>query len=84
MWAKDVSGGMPVRIVDTTYELYGMEIDIRQARQEIKDAALGDDLLDDLGIGGLAEQFKELNLAELLENPPPGIDEAVAVSKVST
>ena len=78
-----MSGGDPVEVIGTSYELYAMEINIQNARQEIKDAALGDDLLDDLGIGGLSDQIKELNLAELLENPPPGIDEAVAVSQVS-
>jgi len=60
-----------------------MEINIEKAREQIKEAAIGEDLLDDLGIGGLTDQFKDLNLAELLENPPPGIDEAVAVSQVS-
>lgn len=79
---QDVSGGEPVPVLGASYELYGMEINIQNARQQIKDAALGDDLLDDLGMGGMSEQLKELNLAELLENPPPGIDEAVAVSQV--
>ena len=78
-----MSGGDPVEVIGTSYELYAMEINIQKARQEIKEAALGDDLLDDLGIGGLSDQIKELNLAELLEHPPPGIDEAVAVSQVS-
>lgn len=77
-----MSGGEPVKILDTDFDLYGMEIDIQKARTMIKDAALGEDLLDDLGIGALSDQIRELNLAELLENPPPGIDEAVAVSQV--
>lgn len=30
----------------------------------------------------VADQLKELKLGELLETPPPGLDEAVAISKV--
>jgi hypothetical protein len=30
----------------------------------------------------VADQLKELKLGELLETPPPGLDEAVAIAKV--
>eukprot|EP00210_Caulerpa_lentillifera_P002889 g2759.t1 len=80
---QDVSGGAPVPVQNTSIDgLCGMEIDIESARLEIRDAAVGDDFLSDLGLGGISEQLRELNLGELLENPPPGIDEAVAIAKV--
>jgi hypothetical protein len=31
---------------------------------------------------GIVEQLKDLQLGELLDTPPPGVDEAVAISKV--
>lgn len=35
-----------------------------------------------MGLGLVADQLKELKLGELLDTPPPGLDEAVAISKV--
>ena len=35
------------------------------------------------GLGGLVEQLADLQLGELLNSPPPGFDEAVAIAKVS-
>jgi len=40
-------------------------------------------VLDALGMGQVAEQLKDLQLGDLLDTPPPGVDEAVAISKVS-
>ena len=40
------------------------------------------DVLDSVGLGGVADQLKDLQLGELLDTPPPGVDEAVAISKV--
>lgn len=40
------------------------------------------DFLSGMGLGIVADQLKELKLGELLETPPPGLDEAVAISKV--
>ena len=34
------------------------------------------------GLGGVVEQLADLKLGELLDSPPPGFDEAVAISKV--
>ena len=34
------------------------------------------------GLGGLVEQLADLQLGELLNSPPPGFDEAVAIAKV--
>jgi arsenite-transporting ATPase len=35
-----------------------------------------------VGLTGIVEQLKDLQLGELLDTPPPGVDEAVAISKV--
>ena len=63
-----------------------MEIDIQQARQELREALAGEageKLNQALGLGGLlTEQLQDLKLGELLDNPPPGADEVVAIAKV--
>eukprot|EP00475_Leptophrys_vorax_P037798 TRINITY_DN6569_c0_g1_i1.p1 TRINITY_DN6569_c0_g1~~TRINITY_DN6569_c0_g1_i1.p1 ORF type:complete len:130 (-),score=20.01 TRINITY_DN6569_c0_g1_i1:20-379(-) len=65
-----------------------MEIDPEQAREEFRSAAGGDggkgvkDFMDSVGLGGWVEQLSELKLGELLDTPPPGLDEAVAIAKV--
>jgi hypothetical protein len=41
------------------------------------------DFLGGLGLGMLADQLKDLDLGELMDTPPPGVDEAIAISKVS-
>ncbi len=35
-----------------------------------------------MGLGMVADQLAELKLGELLDTPPPGLDEAVAIAKV--
>mmetsp|Transcript_28959 Transcript_28959/g.74310 ORF Transcript_28959/g.74310 Transcript_28959/m.74310 type:complete len:734 (+) Transcript_28959:541-2742(+) len=40
------------------------------------------EILSSLGMGGFAEQLKDLQLSQLLDTTPPGVDEAVAISKV--
>ncbi|KAK9279985.1 hypothetical protein L1049_013669 [Liquidambar formosana] len=40
------------------------------------------DLMDSMGLGMLVDQLGELKLGELLDTPPPGLDEALAISKV--
>lgn len=40
------------------------------------------DFLDSLGLGLLTQQLKDLDLGELMDTPPPGVDEAIAISKV--
>ena len=35
-----------------------------------------------MGLGMIADQLAELKLGELLDTPPPGLDEAVAIGKV--
>jgi len=86
----DVSGGAPVRVEfpGTDLPLWGMQVDIGEARRELKElAARGDtqafeDALSGLGLGGVAEQIRDLQLGDLLDSAPPGVDEAVAISRV--
>ena len=40
------------------------------------------DVLGGLGLGVIAGQLADLKLGELLDTPPPGLDEAVAIAKV--
>ncbi|EFJ39732.1 hypothetical protein VOLCADRAFT_70522 [Volvox carteri f. nagariensis] len=35
-----------------------------------------------LGLGVVSDQLKDLQLSELLDTPPPGVDEAIAIAKV--
>lgn len=39
-------------------------------------------MLGGLGLGVIANQLADLQLGELLDTPPPGLDEAVAIAKV--
>lgn len=41
------------------------------------------DVLGGLGLGAIAGQLADLQLGELLDTPPPGLDEAVAIAKVT-
>lgn len=85
---QDVSGGRPIEVLNTDGRVWGMEIDLNAARQQLKDlggAKEGrqlDDLLESFGLAGVASQLKDLRLGELLDTPPPGIDEGVAIANV--
>ena len=85
---QDVSGGKPIEVNGTDGKVWGMEVELEAAREELRDLAGKnegrqlDDLLDGLGLGGVAQQLKDLRLGELLDTPPPGVDEAVAIAKV--
>ena len=43
----------------------------------------GKDFLKGMGLGMIADQLSDLKLGELLDTPPPGLDEAVAIGKVT-
>ncbi|CAI5459057.1 unnamed protein product [Closterium sp. Yama58-4] len=87
-FAQDVSGGKPVAVEGTDLPLFAMEIDPEQAREEFRSATGKDggkgvkDFMDSMGLGGWIDQLSELKLGELLDTPPPGLDEAVAIAKV--
>ena len=85
---QDVSGGKPVPVEGTDLPLWGLEIDPDAARLEWSAAASRDggagvkSVLGGFGLGMLADQLADLKLGELLDSPPPGLDEAVAIAKV--
>ncbi|MEW5306530.1 MAG: hypothetical protein WDW36_008988 [Sanguina aurantia] len=88
---QDLTGGSPVRIVSPLggdMPLWGMQIDPESARTELRDIMADDggaklnQVLDGLGLGVVSEQLKDLQLGSLLDTPPPGVDEAIAISKV--
>lgn len=85
---QDLRGGSPVEIIGTESRVWGLEIDIDAAKEELKGLGRGesgkefDDFLDGIGLGGVTEQLKSLKLGEILDTPPPGIDEAAAIAKV--
>lgn len=87
---QDLSSGSPVEVLSPLGQLplWGMEIDLQAAREELRvatDAEGGrkfNEFLDGLGLGMISDQLKDLQLGELLDTPPPGVDEAVAISKV--
>jgi len=86
---QDLSNhGEPVELAGTDGNVWGLEIDIDAAKEELRGLGKGDngkefdDFLDGLGLGGVTDQLKKLRLGEILDTPPPGIDEAAAIAKV--
>eukprot|EP00239_Pterosperma_sp_CCMP1384_P008696 CAMPEP_0197857568 /NCGR_PEP_ID=MMETSP1438-20131217/30754_1 /TAXON_ID=1461541 /ORGANISM="Pterosperma sp., Strain CCMP1384" /LENGTH=459 /DNA_ID=CAMNT_0043473445 /DNA_START=131 /DNA_END=1507 /DNA_ORIENTATION=- len=86
--AQDVSGGKPVLVEGTDMPLYGLEVDPDDAKAEFKEMVGQDggksiqDGMSEMGLGALYQPIADLKLGELLDTPPPGLDEAVAISKV--
>ena len=72
----------------TDLPLWGMEIDPERAKDAFRAATAKDDgagvrdFLSGMGLGAVAGQLADLRLGELLDTPPPGLDEAVAIAKV--
>ena len=86
---QDVRGGQPVLVDGTDGNLWGLEIDPEEAKEEFsafvqrdENQAQVEDFLGSVGLGGFADQLAELRLGELLDTPPPGLDEAIAITKV--
>ena len=87
--AQDVTGGLPVAVEGTDGMMYAMEVDPDQAKAEFTafakqaDVSAGaKDFMSSVGLGGLADQLSDLKLGELLDTPPPGLDEGIAIAKV--
>ena len=77
--AQDVTGGVPVCVDGTDAQLYAMEVDPNQAKEEFAafakqtDMSQGaKDFMGSVGLGGLADQLGDLKLGELLDTPPAG------------
>ena len=71
LWAQDVGGGRPVA-VEGDVPLWGMQIDVAAAAEEVR--AVGrddgakplDDFLGSVGLGAIGEQLKDLRLSAAL------------------
>ncbi|KAE7996989.1 hypothetical protein FH972_001665 [Carpinus fangiana] len=87
-FAQDLTGGTLVPVEGPDSPLFALEINPEKAREEFRTATKNNggtgvkDLMDGMGLGLIAEQLGELKLGELLDTPPPGLDEAIAISKV--
>ncbi|KAK8510161.1 hypothetical protein V6N13_103756 [Hibiscus sabdariffa] len=87
-FAQDLTGGMLVPVEGPDFPLFALEINPEKTKEEFRDSAKNNggtgvkDFMDGMGLGMLAEQLGELKLGELLDTPPPGLDEAIAISKV--
>ncbi|KAL5831095.1 hypothetical protein ACOSQ4_016449 [Xanthoceras sorbifolium] len=85
-FAQDLTGGMLVPVEGVDSSLFALEISPEKAREEFRSHKSGGsgmkDMMDSMGLGMLADQLGELKLGELLDTPPPGLDEALAISKV--
>nr|KAJ0224137.1 hypothetical protein LSAT_V11C200088140 [Lactuca sativa] len=84
----DLTGGTLVPVEGPLSPLFALEINPEKAREEFRDVSKKNggtgvkDFMDGMGLGMLADQLGELKLGELLDTPPPGLDEAIAISKV--
>ncbi|CAI0442706.1 unnamed protein product [Linum tenue] len=87
-FAQDLTGGTLVQVEGPDYPLFALELNPEKAREEFRTASKQNggtgvkDFMEDMGLGMLVEQLGELKLGELLDTPPPGLDEAIAISKV--
>ncbi|XP_037453844.1 ATPase GET3B-like [Triticum dicoccoides] len=87
-FAQDLTGGALAPVEGTDSPLFALEINPEKSREEFrtinqKNGGTGvKDFMDGMGLGILADQLGELKLGELLDTPPPGLDEAIAISKV--
>ncbi|KAI3450596.1 hypothetical protein Pfo_007261 [Paulownia fortunei] len=82
----DLTGGMLVPVQGVESPLYALEVNPEKAREEFRSASQHGEagvksFMDSMGLGMLADQLGELKLGELLDTPPPGLDEAIAISK---
>ena len=86
--AQSVSGGAPVAVDGTDGRLWGLELDPDLAKEELRAFASADggkgiaDFASQMGLGPILAQLSDLKLGELLDTPPPGLDEAIAITKV--
>lgn len=88
-FAQDLTGGALVQVDGPDYPLFALEINPEKAREDFRDVAKQNggstgvkDFMDGMGLGMIVDQLGELKLGELLDTPPPGLDEAIAISKV--
>ncbi|KAG8380524.1 hypothetical protein BUALT_Bualt06G0024600 [Buddleja alternifolia] len=86
-FAQDLTGGTLVPVEGPDSPLFALEMNPEKAREEFRSASQNNggtgvkDFMDGMGLGMIADQLGELKLGELLDTPPPGLDEAIAISK---
>ncbi|XP_048503555.1 ATPase GET3B isoform X2 [Beta vulgaris subsp. vulgaris] len=89
-FAQDLTGGSLVPVEGPESPLFALEINPEKARDDFRSLSKENggtgvkDFMDGMGLGMLADQLGELKLGELLDTPPPGLDEALAISKGHT
>ncbi|CAL1374238.1 unnamed protein product [Linum trigynum] len=87
-FAQDLTGGTLVQVEGPDCPLFALELNPEKAREEFRTASQQNggtgvkDFMEGMGLGMLVDQLGELKLGELLDTPPPGLDEAIAISKV--
>ncbi|KAL6494262.1 ATPase get3b [Orobanche gracilis] len=87
-FAQDLTGGTLVPVQGSDFPLFALEINPEKSREEFRSSSrksgggVVKDFMDGMGLGLIADQLGELKLGELLDTPPPGLDEAIAISKV--
>ncbi|KAK7343864.1 hypothetical protein VNO77_12947 [Canavalia gladiata] len=87
-FAQDLTGGTLVPVEGPDSPLFALEINPEKAREEFRNATQKNggtgvkDFMDGMGLGMVVDQLGELKLGELLDTPPPGLDEAIAIAKV--
>ncbi|XWS71846.1 hypothetical protein CRYUN_Cryun03dG0172700 [Craigia yunnanensis] len=81
-FAQNLTGGVLVPVEGLNSPLFALEIDPEKAKEDFRSASQNKDFMNSMGLGMLADQLGELKLGELLDTPPPGLDEAIAISKV--
>ncbi|CAI0411915.1 unnamed protein product [Linum tenue] len=95
-FAQDLTGGTLVQVEGPDCPLFALELNPEKAREEFRTASQQNggtgvkDFMEGMGLGMLVDQMimpsmnklGELKLGELLDTPPPGLDEAIAISKV--
>ncbi|KAH9609423.1 hypothetical protein KSS87_013320 [Heliosperma pusillum] len=85
-FSQDLTGGSLVAVEGLDSPLFALEINPEKAREEYRSATKGGsgvkDFMDGMGLGMIADQIGDLKLGELLDSPPPGLDEAIAIAKV--
>ncbi|KAL8501367.1 hypothetical protein ACS0TY_020782 [Phlomoides rotata] len=83
---QDLSGGMLVPVQGVDSPLYALEINPERTAQEFRSASQQGGgvkkIMNNMGFGMIADQLGDLNLEELVDSLPPGLDEAIAISKV--
>ncbi|CAN1253041.1 ATPase GET3B [Linum perenne] len=94
-FAQDLTGGTLVPVQGVDSPLFALELNPENAKEEFRTAQKAGggngvkDLMDSMGLGMLSDQVRnvlsvqlgDLKLGELLDTPPPGMDEAIAMSK---